>query len=350
MEYNDDNTVYEGQVVSENKASRFPKPKVTYFFIWTNIIIWILMTLSGGSTNTEVLIKFGAKVNQLISTGEYWRLITPIFLHVGIMHLVFNCYALYNIGPIVELLFGSGKFVFIYMIAGIGGSLLSFAFTENMSAGASGAIFGLMGALIYFGINKKEVFRRIFGINLYLIIGINLFIGFTTSGIDNFGHIGGLLAGFFAAAAVGLKDEKGINLKKVVFILVTFIILWGTFMFGLNQNSYHIALEQAVENYEAGDLEQAEKYAKSILKDDPQNLRAKYVLGVTYYAQGNPKTAKTELLEIIQIDQQYAPAYYTLGWIYIDEGDVQKAKQSFENALKYNPELSEARQILERLE
>jgi membrane associated rhomboid family serine protease len=175
------------------------KPVITYGIIWINIIMWILMTLAGGSTNVAVLVRFGAMYAPLVIRGEYWRLITPMFLHVGAIHLAFNSYALYNLGTLAEKIYGRSKFIVVYAAAGVLGSVFSFLFTRAVSAGASGAIFGLLGALLYFGRKRPGVFRRGFTANLATILLINLFIGFSNPGIDNFAHIGGFIGGYISS-------------------------------------------------------------------------------------------------------------------------------------------------------
>lgn len=186
------------------RVRKRPVPMVTYAILSVNFILWMLMTMAGGSTNSSVLIRFGAMYSPLIAQGQYWRLITPLFLHVGLVHLSFNSYALYQLGSLSEMLFGRVKFIIVYFAAGLCGSVSSFLFTKAVSAGASGAIFGLLGALLYFGKARPGVLNRGFIGNLVTIIGINLFIGFTYPGIDNFAHIGGL-AGGYAASMVILK-------------------------------------------------------------------------------------------------------------------------------------------------
>ena len=175
------------------------KPVVTRGIIAVNILMWVLMTLAGGSTNVGVLIRFGAMYSPLVLRGEYWRFVTPMFLHVGLMHLAFNSYALYNLGGLAERIYGRYRFVIIYGAAGVCGSFFSFLFTRAVSAGASGAIFGLLGALLYFGRKRPGVFRRGFTANLITILLINLFIGFSNPGIDNFAHMGGLVGGYISA-------------------------------------------------------------------------------------------------------------------------------------------------------
>lgn len=184
------------------------KPYVTYFLLAINIFVFILMELSGGTDNPMVLMKFGMKINSLIAMGEYWRLLTSAFIHIGFVHIAFNMYALYNLGPLVERLYGSSRYLLIYISAALCGSISSFLFSPAPSAGASGAIFGLFGALLYIGRRNPRLFSTSFGINILIVIGINLFFGFTTSGIDNFAHIGGLIGGYLCSVATGLKPKN----------------------------------------------------------------------------------------------------------------------------------------------
>lgn len=191
------------------------------------IILYLLMRFTGG-LETAALVAFGAKLNSRVDAGEWWRLVTPIFLHVPggalPLHLLVNMYSLWNIGPYVEKLYGSSKFVVIWVVTGIVGVVTSylcvrpnlavgtvgkflFKSSDNPSAGASGALFGLVGVLIVFGIKYRrelpEGFKRAFGTGLLPILAINFFIGFVGSGfIDNAAHIGGLLSGVVLALVI----------------------------------------------------------------------------------------------------------------------------------------------------
>jgi rhomboid protease GluP len=171
------------------------RPYLTFLLIITNLILFLLMTLAGGSTRSNVLVLFGAKVNSLIIQGEIWRLFTNIFLHIGFLHLSFNLYALWALGPIVEELIGRLRYIIIYLLSGISGSIISFLFVDALSAGASGAIFGLMGALVSNTRKNPSLWKSGFGKNLIIIIFLNLSLGFFQPGIDNFAHIGGLVCG-----------------------------------------------------------------------------------------------------------------------------------------------------------
>lgn len=170
-------------------------PFVTYAILVINLIVFALMTFAGGSTDQRVLIAFGAKVNSLILEGEVWRLITSTFLHIGIMHLFFNLYALNALGSLAEEIFGHRKFFLIYLLAGLGGSIASLIFSSALSAGASGAIFGLLGALVYLSYKRPKLWKSGLGMNLIVVILVNIAFGLMVPGIDNFAHLGGLLMG-----------------------------------------------------------------------------------------------------------------------------------------------------------
>ncbi len=161
------------------------------------------MTFNG--TDIMVLVDLGAKVNILIAAGEYWRLFTATLLHGGILHLLFNLYALFALGPLLEAYVGPLRFLAIYMVAGLYGSLASYAFADSISVGASGAIFGIVGATTVYFFRYRDNFgaqARAVLQNMVVIVVINLVFGLSAGNIDNWGHMGGLAGG--ALAALGL--------------------------------------------------------------------------------------------------------------------------------------------------
>lgn len=184
----------------------------TMIFIGVNIGIFVLMCLAGGfavtSVDPLVLLGFGAKQNNLIvEQHQYWRLITSIFIHIGIIHLLLNNYALWIIGQEIERIYGSARFVILYLATGIVGSLGSFIFNpQATSAGASGSIFGLFGVMAAFAFRyRKEIpefFSRDIKRRVIPVIFINLIFGFSVRIVDNSAHIGGLLSGIALALVV----------------------------------------------------------------------------------------------------------------------------------------------------
>ena len=188
-------------------------PTYTHILIGINLVVFVLTIVYGyyaygvwdGPMHESVLQDMGSKVNHLIMQGEYWRLLTAMFLHIGVFHLLINLYALYVLGPMVEGYFGHGRFLAIYFIGGLFGNLASYAFTPAPSAGASGAIFGLAGAITVYFLRYRNNFGRQGRAvlqNMLVVIVINLVFGMSMRGIDNWGHIGGLVGGAIVAWGV----------------------------------------------------------------------------------------------------------------------------------------------------
>ncbi|TDL82300.1 rhomboid family intramembrane serine protease [Peribacillus frigoritolerans] len=221
------------RVKEERQIFNFGKPIFTYLFTGLQILMFMLLEAAGGSQNTQVLIQFGAKYNPSIINGEWWRFFTPIILHIGMLHLLMNTLALIYIGSAVERMYGSAKFLFIYLFAGAAGTLASFALSPSISAGASGAIFGCFGALLYLGIIKPNLFFRTIGSNLIFIIVLNLLFGFAVPNIDNAGHIGGLLGGFLAALTVPLPKQNKWGLRLLGAFL-SILLIAGAYIYGIH--------------------------------------------------------------------------------------------------------------------
>ena len=184
----------------------------TMIIVGINVGVFVLMCLAGGlsatSVDPQVLRGFGAKDNSLIAEHhEYWRLITSIFIHIGFIHLLLNNYALWIIGREIEQIYGSARFVSLYLITGIIGSLASYVFNPGaVSAGASGSIFGLFGVMAAFAFRyRKEIpqaLTRDIRRRVLPVIALNLVFGFSVRIVDNAAHVGGLLAGVALALVV----------------------------------------------------------------------------------------------------------------------------------------------------
>ena len=164
--------------------------------------------------------------------GEFYRLITSAFLHIGFLHLFCNMYALYILGKNIEGYYGKAKFIFIYLISALVGSFVSIIFMDEytVSAGASGAIFGLMGALLYFGYNYRVTLNDAINRQIIPVIIINLLFGFLSSDVNNFAHIGGLIGGYFASLAVGVKYKSAKSEKINGAIVLTLLFIFLIYM------------------------------------------------------------------------------------------------------------------------
>lgn len=216
------------------------KPVVTWGFILLCIVVYVADGISSlmirGTFDLGVLALYGMRNNAYITAGQWWRLITPVFLHGSPSHLLFNCLALYIWGRYVEALYGRGKYAAILLLAGFSGCVLGYAFSDNNSLGASGAIFGIFGAIIAFRKYDKRLFNFIFGVQTLIFVGINLAMGFMQPYVDILGHIGGLAGGFLAGRFLGMLIEKemtpGRAISGILYLLLNALcILWGYMKF-----------------------------------------------------------------------------------------------------------------------
>lgn len=199
-------------------------PYVSYTLIAINVLIYFVSVLFG---KYDDIINTFCLYGPFVRMGDYYRLFTSMFLHGDILHLFFNCYALYVIGPQLESFMGKVKFLFIYIFSGILGGFLSIAMSNYASIGASGAIFGLLGGMLYFGYHYRLYLGSVLKSQIIPLIVLNLVLGFMNSGIDNFAHIGGLIGGVLATSVVGVKYKSSkseqINGTIITIILTIFI-------------------------------------------------------------------------------------------------------------------------------
>lgn len=199
-------------------------PYITYILIVVNVIFYVVPMLLGSDVYQYIIDAYCIH-GPSIRAGQYYRLLTGIFLHGNIVHLLFNCYALYVLGGQIESFFGKFKYIIIYLFSGLTGSLLSITLSGNVgSIGASGAIFGLMGSLLYFGYHYRVYLGNVIKSQIVPLILLNLAIGFISSGIDNWGHIGGLIGGIVITMALGVK-EKSSNFEKINGWIICIIFL-----------------------------------------------------------------------------------------------------------------------------
>ncbi len=196
-------------------------PIITYSLLVITILIYIFQFLTEIFFGTDIPALLGMKINELIVAGQWWRFITPMLLHGSILHIGFNMYALLSIGSSLEREFGHFRFALLYVLSAFAGNVLSFVLSPNPSLGASTAIFGLLAAQGIFLFVNRSIFgsrARAALQSVVMIAGINLFIGLSP-GIDNWGHLGGLLGGlifsWFASPRFTLEqqDEEYIQIK-----------------------------------------------------------------------------------------------------------------------------------------
>ena len=174
-------------------AQLVAKPTITYALIGITAVVFGLQMLVGVD---QVAGSFGMWPGGVAVNGEYYRLLTAAFLHGSFLHILFNMYVLFALGPTLERILGHGRFLTLYLLAALGGSVASYAFSDirTLSVGASGAIFGLMGALVVAGRRLRYDITQVLG-----LIAVNIVIGFIAPGVDWRAHLGGLVVGALVA-------------------------------------------------------------------------------------------------------------------------------------------------------
>lgn len=230
------------KIFNAELSATTPKIWLTPGLIGINAAVFIAMIATGVNfltPSTQSLLLWGANYSALVTSGQWWRLFSCMFLHVGIIHIAFNMFVLWNIGKFMERLLGSYGFLVVYLISGLCGSVASIWWKPfQVSAGASGAIFGLYGALVGFMLRgthtiPKDVSGKLIK-NALVFVGYNIFFGITNPGIDMAAHIGGLSGGFLCGLALaqpltndGMANRKSLNLRVlaggIIFISITAI-------------------------------------------------------------------------------------------------------------------------------
>lgn len=215
-------------IKNEKKLAKIFSPKkpiVTYIIIVFNLMVFLYGMLH---SNDELINIFGNNY-ELVQAGQFYRLLTCMFVHGGIMHLLLNMYALYTIGPVVERYYGKSKYIFIYLVSGLLGSVFSSVFMSagSISIGASGAIFGLLGSICYFTYYYRATLQGILRESIVPVIVINLIIGFMLPSVDLVAHIGGLLGGILVSMGLGIGDKyrKNDQINGFIVLILMFIFL-----------------------------------------------------------------------------------------------------------------------------
>lgn len=188
---------------ADSKMSRknpFNGRKWTNILLAANVLFYVAQLATQGK-----LLSWGAKVNSLIDKGQLWRLVTSSFLHANIGHLMINCYSLNSVGPTVESFSGPRRYLAIYFASSIASAAMSYWFCKMPAVGASGAIFGLVGSVAVFVLRHKDLVgggKKDLQ-HIAQVIALNMLIGLSSTGIDNWGHLGGLIGGIAASWLIG---------------------------------------------------------------------------------------------------------------------------------------------------
>lgn len=365
------------------------KPPVVHALVLANTIVFAMMAGTTGIKSlfipsSQVLLHFGASSGAAtIIDGQFWRTLTSAFVHIGFLHLMMNCYVLWDVGPLVEKLFGSRKFIAIYVMAALGASLCSLMTDPTVvSAGASGAIFGLFGALIAFFWHHRTKFPprflRLHAKIIVIFVFYGIVYGALMQGVDNAAHIGGLIFGFIAAYCVmpsrpGNTRYHRIDALLTVGLCVAFLAFLAIDCQSIARNELVLgdaAYQQAVESLQsqkpiealpllnrairfmpevssvwwdrARAYEQLGQYDLALRDSDravelsPKNKTAYMVRSSILHNLGRDGESIRDLSQVIALDPKSALAYNNRAWDYAASGNYQAAMQDVEAAIKYD--------------
>lgn len=321
----------------------YGKPILTYFFLIFNLLIFGYMEWTASTSDPETLIRFGAKWAPNILTGEYWRFLSAMFIHIGFLHIAVNSFALYFLGSFVERLYGSMRFLWIYLFSGFCGTLASFAFTPQLAAGASGAIFGCFGALLYFGLRYRNLFFRTVGMDVIMILLINIGIGLAFPVIDHYGHIGGLVGGFLAACMVNLPLNRQVLdrllASAAAVVSVVFLLVFG--FQSASQSPYFYLYQAEVEinneNYEA-----AQKKLEEAIAKGQANSFVYFQLGTIDNHLEQFAKAEQNLNRAVQLGGRQAELFFALSYAQLQQDKYDEGRTNLLNALEIDPDFMEA--------
>lgn len=359
-----------------------PRVSVSLVLIAVNVLVFVVMVLNGVSVLTpsgEDLVRWGASYGPYDLAGGWWRLFSSMFVHIGIIHLALNMYCLMSLGPLAEIIFGWRRFLALYLLSGVAGAIASAGVhPQTVSAGASGAIFGVAGALgavIYLRRNSavEKARGHLSKAGIGTFVAYNLFYGFANSGIDNAAHIGGLAAGFVLGLAlpVGSQNETERSLRTGLVFLGAVIALAGGFVGVKRLRHADTDVEIARQQLLKEDYPDAVQRLEAVLRENPHDVQARTLLGAAYLEQGKPKDAIREFqiasrddstnaivlgglgdaywaleewdnaaaayARATLADPKYASAWANLGAAYLNGGHAPQAISPLEHAITLEP-------------
>jgi rhomboid protease GluP len=321
---------------------------LTQLLFGANVVVFLAMMLASGDPSAflnpmhefspQVSVHYGANYGPLTLSGEWWRLLSYIFLHGSLLHIAFNMWCLWDLGAMCESLYGRWTFASIYVITGVAGGIASIGWNPGVwSVGASGAIFGLAGALIasfYLGeFSLPRIAIRGTLRSLLFFAGFNLLFGSMFPGIDNSCHIGGLVSGLALGAVIArLAPHPDAPLRRAS---VVAIVALGVVAAGFGVRQWRGGVMRAQREFEESAADPIAR-GKILVRQNPNLSQAHFVLAEAYYNQQRFPEAEAEFKRGIELQPSSAVGHYYLGMTYLGEKEFDKAKATFTEMLSLN--------------
>jgi rhomboid protease GluP len=320
---------------------------VTQGFLGICVAVFVGMGLAteGASIlepTSRQLIEWGANSAPLTLGGQWWRLVTSMFLHIGVMHILFNMWCLWDLGGMCESLYGHWTYAVVYLISGVGGSMASVWWRPvGVSAGASGAIFGVAGALIAsYYLGEFSLPRFALGAHLrslVLFAGYNLLFGAVSGRTDNAAHIGGLLTGFLFGALIARVAPEREPFRRIAVILLVGLIVFGSGAWLYRSRSYLVHASREEELLDENKTDQAIAEIQRSIQQRPDYLPAHFALAHAYFEKRQFAEAEAELKYVLELQPAYEPARYELGMALLNQKKTQDAKSAFALCITLDP-------------
>jgi membrane associated rhomboid family serine protease/Tfp pilus assembly protein PilF len=324
---------------------------VTQAIFGINVAVFLGMALASGefvSFNPQLTVHWGANFGPATVSGEWWRLLTCVFLHGGILHIGFNMWCLWQLGALCESLYGHWTYAVVYLVSGVGASVASIIWKPQvLSVGASGAIFGIAGALIAsFYLGEFSLPRAaISGVlrSLVMFAGYNLLFGAVSGVTDNGAHVGGLVTGLLLGALMAKIAPDSRNLpRRIAVLLAGSAVVAGGVLWIQQRGGWVTHVQRASMYIQQNKNDQAITELERVVRMEPAYLPAHFELGRLYAIKGDFTRAETELKSAIALDPKERSARYLLGLLYLDSKRPQEAKPIFAELLSRDPRSAEA--------
>ncbi len=320
---------------------------VTQAIFGINVAVFAAMCLAGVSMldnpSGQDLVHWGANFGPLTVGGQWWRLLTCVFVHGGLLHIGFNMWCLWSLGRLAESVYGHWTFAAVYLICGLGASLGSVIWNPViLSVGASGAIFGIAGALIAsFYLGEFSLPRAAMSGMLRSVVafvGYNLFFGAVISHVDNAAHIGGLLMGLLLGALIAkVAPAQDDFLRRIAVLLVGVLVVAGGVMWLERSHAYMLHGQNGVGLLQEGKTDEGIAELQKSVKMRPDFAPAHAALAQAYIAKHDFENAAVEMQRVIALNPRNEDAYYRLGLIYLGLKQPAKAQGIFAQLLKIDP-------------
>jgi membrane associated rhomboid family serine protease/Flp pilus assembly protein TadD len=306
---------------------------VTQALLGLNIAVFVAQAMLGDAAHATG-VQAGANYGPLTLGGEPWRLVTSMFLHGGLMHIFFNMWCLWDLGGLCESLYGHATFAAVYMISGVAASLASVWWhPATPSVGASGAIFGIVGALIasyYLGEFSMPRFAVAGHLRSVLIFaGYALIFGTMSGRTDNAAHLGGLVAGLaFGAVIARFAPERDLFRRPLAILVVTLVVS-GSGAWLYQSRSYLIRTTRGSQLLYENETDEAVVELQAAIRSRPDYVPAHFALADAYFDQKKYDLAEGELKRVLALQPRHESARYTLGMVYLNQQRIPQAQDTF---------------------